>query len=172
MLKLITLLLLPVLGFSQTKLSKINLLNDKVEILAPEGLSKMTDEIWKLKYGTTPRPILVLTDENAEVNLLADMTQQPATENQLAAYKDFRIANLKKTRTDITILEDAVKTVNGKKVGVIKFSSQAVDQKIFNYYFFSIVDGKILLFTFNCAEKLKATWEKTADEILLSLKIK
>lgn len=171
--KLIALLLFPVLSFGQPKLDrKISLLDNKVDILAPDELSKMTDEMWTLKYHTMPRPELVLTDENGEINLLADFTQQPATDNQLTAYKNFRISNLKKTRTDIKVLSDGVKIVNGKKIGYIKFLSQASDQSIFNYYFFTVVNGKILFFTFNCIEKLQKIWEKTADQMLDSLKIK
>ncbi len=171
--KFIALLFFPILSFGQIKLDKtISLLDNKVEILAPRELSKMSDEMWTLKYHTLPRPELVLTDENGEVNLLVDMTQQPAAENQIAAYKDFRISNLKKTRTDIKVLSDGIKNVNGKKIGFIKFSSRASDQNIFNFYFFSVVNGKILLFNFSCIETLQKTWEKTADEILDSLKIK
>ncbi len=171
--KLIALLFFPILSFGQIKLDKtISLFNDKVEILSPKELSKMSDKMWTFKYHNLPRPELVLTDENAEINLLVDLTQQPAAESQIAAYKDFRISNLKKTRTDIKILGDGIKTVNGKKIGFIKFSSQASDQNIFNFYFFTVINGKILLFNFNCIEKLQKTWEKTADEILNSLKIK
>ena len=163
----------PILSFGQPKLDRtISLLDNKVEIRVPNELSKMTDAMWTLKYHTMPRPELVLTDENGEINLLVDLTQQPATDNQLAEYKNFRISNLKKTRTDIKVLSDGVKIVNGKKIGYLKFLSQASDQKIFNYYFFTVVNGKILFFTFNCIEKLQNIWEKTADQMLNSLKIK
>jgi hypothetical protein len=171
--KFIALLFFPVFSFGQIKLdNKISLLDNKVEILTPKELSKMSDEMWTLKYHNLPRPELVLTDENGEINLLVDLTQQPAAETQIAGYKDFRINNLKKTRTDIKILGDGIKSVNGKSIGFIKFSSQASDQNIFNFYFFTVVNGKILLFTFNCIEKLQKVWEKTADEILNSMKLK
>lgn len=170
--KFIVLLFFPIFSFGQIKLDKtISLLDNKVEILAPKELSKMSDEMWTLKYHDLPRPELVLTDENGEVNLLVDLTQQAAAESQISAYKDFRISNLKK-RTDIKILGEGIKNVNGKNIGFIKFSSQAIDQNIFNFYFFTVVKGKILLFTFNCIEKLQPTWENVADEILNSLKIK
>jgi hypothetical protein len=100
------------------------------------------------------------------------LTQQTAEESQIMAYKDFRISNLKKTRTDIQILGDGIKNVYGKNIGFIKFSSQASDQNIFNFYFFMVVNGKILQFTFNCIDKLQKPWEKAADEILDSVKEK
>lgn len=170
--KFLILLLFPFFSFGQAKLDTVSILNGKVKILAPKQLSSMTEEMWKAKYQTRPRPIMVLTDEDGEVNLIADLTQQPATENQIAAFKDFQIQQLKSKRPDLNLLNEGVKTINGKQVGFFKFVTQAVDQKVFNYYFFSIVDGKVLLFTFNCIESLQKKWEATADSIVASLTIK
>jgi hypothetical protein len=170
--KFIALLLFPLFSFAQIKPDqKISLLDNKIEIFAPRELSKMSDEIWTFKYHNLPRPEVALTDENGEVNFLIDLTQQPASQSQIGQYKDFRINNLLK-RADVKILKDGVKSVNGKNIGFIKFSSSASDQNIFNYYFFSVVNGKIVLFNFNCIEKLQGTWEKIGDEMLSSLKIK
>ena len=95
-----------------------------------------------------------------------------ATENQIPAFKDAQLQQLKKSRPDMTVLDDGIKTINGKKVGYFKFLTQAIDQNVFNYYFFTVVDGKILLFTFNTIEKLQKKWEKTADEIVASLSVR
>jgi hypothetical protein len=173
MIKLLVLLVLPALTFGQTKLTQtISLLDNKVEIGAPAALQKMTPAVWKLKYGAAQQPDLALSDKNAEVNLIAQYTTQKWTSDDLTEYKDYRIANLKKTRTDVQVLEDGIKDINGKKVGFFKFTTQAKGDKIFNYYFFTVVDGKILLFTFNCTATLKSSWEKTADEMAASLKVK
>jgi hypothetical protein len=170
--KSIVMLLLPLVSLGQVKLDKpISLLDNKIQFLVPKDLSNMSKEMWNLKYHDTPRPALVLTDENGEINLLVDITQQPAAENQMGDYKDFRVANLKKTRIDVKILGQGIKKVNGKAIGFIKFASQASDQNVFNYYFFTVVNGKILLFTFNCIQKLQDTWEKVADDILNSIRL-
>jgi hypothetical protein len=169
--RVLMLLMFPVYSIAQSKLDSISLLSGKVKILSPRALTNMSDEMWFLKYRNTPRPIMALSDEDGEVNLIANMTQQPATGNQLASYKDYQIEQLKKSRPDLVLLDDGVKTMNGKQVGYFKFETQAIDQKVFNYYFFTIVDGKILLFTFNCIQRLQKKWEGTADQIVASLKV-
>jgi hypothetical protein len=168
--KFFAFLLLPVFGFSQTNLDTVSFLSGKVKILAPNDLKPMSDQMWTLKYQNRARPVLVLSDEDGEVNLIADMTRQPAAENQLASFKDFQIHQLKSKRPDLELLSDGVKTIHGKKVGYIKFLTRAIDQKVFNYYFFTLVGGRSLLFTFNCIEKLQKKWEGTADQIVASLK--
>ena len=169
--KFLLLLLLPLAGFPQVKLEKISLLDNKVEILAPKKLSPMSNEQWAIKYGATKRPFLALSDENLEVNLLADLVGKGADDSQMVAYKDFRMQHLAKSRTDVKFLENGLKTVNGKKVGYFKFSSNSTDRKIFNYYFFITADGNMLFFTFNCPDDLRKSWEKTADEMVESLKV-
>ena len=168
--KVLILLLIPTFSFSQTKLDTVSFLSGKAKILAPKELKPMSEQMWTLKYQQRTRPVLVLSDEDGEVNLIADMTQQPASESQLASFKDFQIQQLKSRRPDLELLSEGVKTINGKKVGYFKFVTQAIDQKVFNYYFFTLVNGKILLFTFNCIEKLQKKWESTADQIVASLK--
>ena len=164
-------LLLPMAGFSQ-KMTSISLFDGKVELMVPKKLAEMSDEMWALKYRSRERPPMVLTDVDGEVNIIATETQQPATEDQMDAFVDFQLGELKKQRPDLVILDKGVKTVNGKKVGFFKFLSQAEDQKVFNYYFFVIVSGKMVLFSFNCIEKLRNDWESKADEIAASLKVK
>ncbi|MES2778112.1 MAG: hypothetical protein V4722_28310 [Bacteroidota bacterium] len=170
--KLLLLLLLPAFGFSQIKLEKITLPGGKVEIMSPTNLANMSDEMWAIKYAKKNRPTLVLTDEAGEVNLIADLKAQPITQGEIAKYKDFQIGLMKKERPDLRIMEDGIKTVHGKKIGYFKFLAQASDQKIFNYFFFTELGGKLLFFTFNCLEKQQKDWEKTADEIVASLNIK
>ncbi len=167
--KILALLLFPVFSFGQSKLDTVSILNGKVKILAPIELSTMTDKMWTIKYQQRPRPIMALSDKDGEVNLIAIMTQQPATENQIASFKDYQLEGLKTKRPDLDLLSDGVKTVDGKKVAYFKFITQAIDQKVFNYYFFTIVNGKVLFFTFNCIEKLQKKWESTADNMVSSL---
>jgi hypothetical protein len=170
--KILLFLILPILSFGQSSLDTVSILNGKVKMLAPKELSPMSDEMWKEKYHNSNNPTLVLSDEEGTVNLIVDMTNQPSPENQLVSFKDFQLKQLKIKRPDLKLLNDGAKTVNRKKVAYFKFVSQAVDQKVFNYYFFSIVDGKILLCTFNCIEKLQKKWEPIADKIVASLLIK
>jgi hypothetical protein len=167
--RLIILLLLPIFGLTQSKLDTVTLLSGNVKILVPKELTEMSDEMWNVKYQKRTRPTMVLTDYEGEVNLIANMTKEPATESQLASFTNFQLEHLKKNRPDMTVLDNGVKTIHGKKVGYFKFLSQAIDQKVFNYYFLTIVDGKVLLFTFNCIERLQRKWENTADQIVISL---
>ncbi len=170
--KLFIAMLFPLLSFSQIKVDqKMSILDGKVEFLVPKELSKMTGDMWKIKYGNAKQPVLALSDKDGEANLIGQMTNQDWEENNLDEYKNFRIENLRKTRPNLKVLKDGNKEINGRKVGFFQFMTEAVDANVFNYYFFTVVEGKILIFTFNCPEKLKSSWEIVGDQIVSSLKI-
>jgi hypothetical protein len=165
------LILLPVCSFGQASLETRKLFDGKVELMVPPEFKPMTVEIMDKKYPGQ-QPDVVLTDDNTEVNIVAIRTKQLLQSSQIEAYKDFMMASLKKSHPDAEWLDSGVKTINGKRVGYFKMLSNAVDQKVFVYYFFTDMDGRALIMTFNCTEKLLPTWKDTADSIVSSLKVK
>lgn len=170
--KLLILVLLPVFVFSQPGLEKITLLNNKVELLVPKELKKMPNEMIASKYPKDKQPLLLLNDAKGKVNLIAYNTQQLVSEDQMTAYKNFQMESLQKNHPEMHLIGNGMKIVNGKKVGFLKFISKSKDLRVFNYYFLVSVDNKALMFTFNCLETLRSKWEKTANSMLASLKVK
>ncbi|WP_426671632.1 hypothetical protein ACPPVU_10375 [Mucilaginibacter sp. McL0603] len=167
------LILLPVCSFGQGNLETRKLFDGKVELMVPAEFKPMTVEVMDQKYPNSgQQPDVVLTDDNAEVNIVASRTKQLLQASQMEAYKDFMIASLKKSHPDAQWLDSGVKTINGKRVGYFKMLSNAADQKVFVYYFFTDMDGRALIMTFNCTEKLLPAWKETADNIVSSLKVK
>jgi hypothetical protein len=165
------LILLPVCGFGQANLETRKLFEGKVELMVPAEFKPVTVEMMDKKYPGK-QPDLVLSDDNAEVNIVASRTNQLLQSSQMEAYKDFMIASLKKSHPDAQWLDNGVKTINGKRVGYFKMLSNVADQKIFVYYFFTDMDGRALIMTFNCTEKLLPAWKQAADNIVSSLKVK
>jgi len=141
-------------------------------MLAPKELTAISDQMWTLKYQNRKRPILALSDEAGEVNLIGDMTQQAALEAQLESFRDYQIQQLKKSHPDMVLLDKGVRSNSKTKICYFKFVTQAIDQKVFNYYFFTVIEGKILIFTFNCITKLQKKWESAADQIVASVTAK
>lgn len=157
---------------AQIKLEKKSFLDNKIELSVPVDFKSMSAEILAVKYpNRNQKPDLVLTDADAEVNVVISLIPQPIKPEQIGAFKDFQISSLKKIHPDAKWMAEGVKIINGKNIGYFKFISQAVDQPVFNYYFFTDLDGKVLLLSFNCTEKLLPKWEDTAELIVSSLKV-
>ena len=170
--KSVILLLIPFCASCANKTGKRGLLNNKIELLVPDYFKPMPVDMMAIKYlNPGQQPNLILTDENAEVNIVVSLTSQPIEPDQIGQCKDFMINSLKKTHPDAQWLDNGIKPVNGKKIGYFKLITNAVDQKVFVYYFFTNVNGKLLVLTFNCTEALLPKWKDTADAIVASLKV-
>jgi len=63
-----------------------------------------------------------------------------------------------------------VKEVSGRKVGYLEFMKPEMGHEVYTLVFFTDVQGKLLICTFNCADRQKPEWEPLAKKILNSLK--
>jgi len=170
---LLLFLIAPFFVCAQVKLEKKTFLDNKIELMVPSHFKPMSEQMMNAKYpNQAQRPSVILTDDAGEVNLVISQIPQPLKPEQVGAFKDYQVAALKRIHPGAKWGESGVKAINGKQVGYFKFTVDAVDQPVFNYYFFTDLDGKILLLSFNCIEKLLPKWKDAAETMVSSLKVK
>ncbi len=160
-----------ILSLSGIELEKRILLDNKIEILLPKDFNVMPEEMRKLKYPSTNAPKLVLSDENGTVNIAFSITNSKANQEVITAYLEVLDKTMSSAHPDAEWKGKGIEVINGKKVGYLKLNTKAIDQPIYNYLFFTDLDGKLLIGTFNCITKLAAEWMPVADEIVKSLKV-
>ncbi|MED1918365.1 hypothetical protein ACFVS2_32850 [Brevibacillus sp. NPDC058079] len=153
------------------KLEAKKVLNDKVEILIPKGFTVMSDEMAKEKYPMENRPSLIYTDEKGSINIAFSHTETPIQDSLLKDMKDPMKQAFSNMYQDATWYRDEVIQINGKNVGVFELLTPAADTKIYNLIFFTELDGKMLMTTFNCTEAQMEEWKPLAQEILMSYKV-
>lgn len=149
-----------------------SLLNDKVELKIPKDFDIMPGKLMKLKYPSERRPTLVYSNETGGINVALSLTQNQASQQMIPAYKDNFVQTFKNLYPSAEWKDSGVKTINGRKVGYLELITPAIDTEIYNLMFFSDLDGKLLLCTFNCTKKSIDEWTPIAKEIMNSLKIK
>jgi len=149
-----------------------SLLNDKVELKFPQEFDIMSEELMKIKYPSERRPTLVYSNESGGINVALNLTQNQASQQLIPAYKDNFVQTFKNLYPSAEWKDSGVKTINGRKVGYLELVTPAMDTEIYNLMFFTDLDGKLLLCTFNCTKKSIDEWTITAKEIMNSLRIK
>jgi len=169
-----SLLLLPM--FSMTvetiELELKSLLDDKIELKIPKDFGIMSEEMVKLKYPSERRPTLIYSNESGGINVALNLTQSNASQELMQPYLDNLVSTFKNMYPSAEWKDSGIKEINERKVGYLKLITPAIDTKIYNVMFFTDLDSKLLLLTFNCTEKDISERELTADEIMSSLKIK
>ena len=168
-----TLFLLLSTAFTSTiELEKKSLLNDQVELKVPKDFGIMSEELMKLKYPSGRRPTLVYSNASGSINLALNHTQSEATQQLLPEFKDYFVQVFTNLYPSAERKGSGLKTINGKEVGYVEFISPAIDTEIYNLIFFTDLDGRLLLCTFNCTINNLEEWEPIGKEIFNSLKIK
>jgi len=130
------------------------------------------EEITKYFPHWTETPELVLMDSTGDASLIGDYTPEEVPEKELSGYKDFQMSELKKIHPDLEWVQNGIKTANQRKIAFFGGISKVEEQEVYSYYFITILQGKVLLFTFNCNGLSRPTWEKALDKIVTSLKLK
>jgi len=174
--KIFTFTLLTITLLSWTTLSvdmeKRNILNDKVDILIPKVFQIMSEASMKIKYPSERRPALVYTDESGGINLAFNHTQNKASQEQIEPLKVALVSTFKNLYSSAEWKDSGIKEINGRKVGYMELVTPAVDTKIYNLIFFTDMDGRLLLCTFNCVEKKQVEWTEAAHQIMNSLVVR
>jgi len=149
-----------------------SLLDNKVELKIPKGFEIMPEELIELKYPSERRPSLVYSNESGGINVALNWTEDKASQELIPPYKDNFVQAFKNMYPSADWKNSGIKMINGRKVGYLELVIPAIDTEIYNLMFFTDLDGKLLLCTFNCTKKSIHEWTPAAKEIMNSLKIK
>ncbi|MCQ6557404.1 hypothetical protein [Paenibacillus mendelii] len=152
------------------KLELKKVLDDKVGILIPKGFTVMSEEMAAVKYPSENRPTLIYTNEEGSINVSFNHTETPISDNEIPDFTSQMKPTFESMYPDAAWSKDEVVDINGNKVGVFELTTPAVDTKIYNLIFFTELDGKLLMVSFNCTESYVTEWQPLANEILNSLK--
>ncbi|QYA24520.1 hypothetical protein G3I01_03015 [Gramella sp. MT6] len=153
-------------------LEKRSLLNNRIELKIPKRFSIMAEDMMRTKYPSERRPGLVYTNASGGINVALNLTQNPADQSMIVPYKDNLMQTFKSLYPSAEWKSSGVKEVNGRKVGYLELVTPAIDTEIYNLLFFTDLDGKLLLCTFNCTKNSMSEWTPAAKEIMGSLKVK
>lgn len=153
------------------ELIKTSVIKNKVSILIPKNFSYMSEEMIKAKYPMETRPTLVYSDKNGTVNVAVNSTPHKARSGDIKQYKDIFEQTFKNTYPSAKWISSGVKDIKGKKTGYLELVTPAIDTEIYNLIFFTDLDGKLLMCTFNCMIKDMKKWKGAAHKIMESLTV-
>lgn len=132
----------------------------------------MSEEMAKTKYPSERRPTIIYTNESGSVNIALNHTQSQVVNSQISAYTD----NFKKTFENLypsaQWYNSSVEKLNGKDVGVLELLTPAIDTEIYNLIWFTDLDGRLLISTFNCTKEQMNEWKPIAKSIMASQQFK
>ena len=155
---------------SEIELVKKHVLSERVEVLIPKGFEVMTEQQMDFTYAhASSRPSVVFTNNNL-VSLSFNYSDNEADQDMISVYETTFAKTYHKQYQKTTWFSEGVKEVGGRKVGFLEYMKPEMGHEVYTLVFFTDVQGKLLICTFNCADRQKPEWEPLAKKILNSLK--
>jgi hypothetical protein len=159
-------------AISEVEFKEQSFFENKLTMKVPTEFEPMSNELKQIKYPSERRPPLVLTDETSQINLALNWTENKAEQKDLEALKNALIRSLSSVHPKAQWEGEGIIDVNGKKFGYLELVSQAIDTKIYNLMYFTDLEGRFFIMSFNCTEKFISEWKPTAKEIMNSVMVK
>ena len=158
-------------GQDEIKLVKTEILEKKLFVLLPHNFELLPDEILKMKYPTANRPKIVYSNKGGTINFAFNHTKNKVRLSQLSSFKSYMEKTFSNMYPTAVWISKELKKVNGVNFGVLEFISPAMDTKIYNLMYYTSVNGRLLICSFNCLLKQKSEWEEIAKKMYQSIKI-
>lgn len=152
------------------ELLKKRILNERVEILIPRGFEVMTEQQMDIVYARAQRrPNLIFTNNNS-IRIVFSYSDNGADQDMVDFYLYSFRKSLQQQYKNAPWFGDGIKNINNRKVGYVEFMKPEMGHQVYTLVFFTDVEGKLLICTFDCSDRQKPEWQPIAKQIMLSLK--
>ena len=163
----------------QAKLAKVTIAK-KITVFLPSDFTLMPDEGIASKYPAARKPLGVYTSPNGQVDFSVNEKPSTFSDKDLPLVKDIYKASIMRMFSEVQFIRQEIKPINKKNMIVFEFVSTVKDENpnsnkapikkytIVQYY---LKGQTVTIFTLNAPAQLKDSWQKTANEIMNSIKI-
>jgi len=169
-------------GFSapEPKLKQTKI-TDAVSVLLPGNFSVMPDDAIAAKYPAPRKPLGAFTSPNGQVDFI--VSERPSTfkKEDLTMLKQFYRSAITNKYSKVDFIQDDIKQYNKHDFITFEFTSAVVDEerrtnklapiRKYTYIQYTIVNDKLLIFTFNAPIDLQQLWQPTARKMMQSIKL-
>ncbi|HOV26196.1 MAG TPA: hypothetical protein PK566_07555 [Pseudobacteroides sp.] len=145
--------------------------DDNVKLLIPKDFIDMPQHLREIKYPSSQRPEIILTDESSSINIMLNRIDSSLNEEQVKELTDGMKAILKKVNPANIFFTDGIEKVDEKNIGYFEFKSPAMDGFIYNLMFFFEFKGKTVMGTFCCRYDEYKDWREVAFQVMKSLRV-
>lgn len=143
------------------------LYEDKIMMMVPETFAEMDEEVVMTKYPSVDSPELILTGPENNCDLTFSLIDEAVEEEELPAMMAILKNTIQTTQpaNEIYALGE-IRSEKGGLIAYLSFKSYAIGGALFNLMVTAIIDQKVLLCSFNCAEEAREEWEDLAYQMM------
>lgn len=148
-----------------------HLLDERIRITMPKSFRDMPMHEQRLKYPSHHRPDFIFTNDTGTINLTFKHTESPLQTEELEYFTDEMAQVVKQTQKLTEWFGHEVLENEECRIGYCEFMTPVWNARVYNLSFFTVLEGRALMCTFNCTDEEMVTWQPIARSMLLTLNI-
>ena len=169
-------------GFQQQPLKKVKV-TEFLSMQVPEHFSPMSQQDMNQKYQTYRLPVAMYTDPNRVVDLGINRSFTTWQADDIQLVHSFYKATVLNIYTDVQMITDEVRNINGRDYVVLEFVGTVKDEQgasfrsnkqvsKYQYLLYTIYENNSLVINFNAPARYQPQWQETARAMMQSVVIK
>lgn len=165
----------------QHKLVKTKI-TDNITVKLPKSFYPMTADDLARRYPSVRKPLGAYTNEDRLVDFSVNISATQWSPTDVKMAKDFFKASIYNLYDRVNMIKEEVVELDKKKFIVFEFDSRLEGEKFdlekkdpirkYSYIQYLIINGKTIVFSFNCPVQLQEEWQDIATEIMNSVSVK
>jgi hypothetical protein len=169
------------LALDQPKLVKTKV-TDEITVSLPKNWKPMDGLDFTERYPSVRAPLAAFTNEERTIDFSVNISATRWPDANLEIASKFFKSSLRNMFDRVEILEEGIREVNGKSFVFFRFESRINGNKNqlgnaepvlrYTYLQYLIQPNRTLVFSFNCPRHDRQAWEKSADAMMKSIRIK
>ncbi|WP_051359863.1 hypothetical protein [Adhaeribacter aquaticus] len=167
-------------SFVIPKLKDIKI-NPNLTVSLPKNFVVMPDDAIAMKYPAPRKPLAAYTSPDGQIDFVASERTSTFQGADLAVLKEFYKASITSRYSEVKFIQEEIKTLNKRNFIVFEFTSSLRDEgrktnklapiRKYTIIQYTMVNDKLMVFTFNAPIDLQEAWKVTANKIMQSIKI-
>jgi hypothetical protein len=146
-------------------------LDDAISFCVPNEFTPMPQELARLKYPSEHRPAVILGDSSGVLGFCINHTVNPADEKLLEPLLESGADTMKRMVPGARVLSKTLSLAGEKPIAVSEYTAAAVDTVTYNAMLYAELSGRLLIVSFNCANRSRRVWQPYALKMLESLRL-
>lgn len=171
-------------SFSADKGQKIKLPypDAAITVVLPQGFTPLEEGLIAEKYPAAKKADAVYSTKDLDVDFAFNVTRTSWPDNNIQMFGKFNKATIMSIYDKVVFAKDTVVEIDKRKFLIYEFDAVAKGEfkleenqtkaplKQYYYLAYTFHNKKVLLFNFNCHQKLKKKWKNDAAKIINSIR--
>jgi hypothetical protein len=151
-----------------------------ISALMPEEFRPMTDQEIARKYFSYRKPLVMLTNQDQTVDFGFNVSATTWEYKDLALLQKFYKSTIQNIYTNIAMVQEGIKEINGQNYIVFEFVSEVKSdknsplqqsKKAYSYLLYTIVEDEVYIFNFTSPAHVRSYWSPVAEQMMKSIKL-